>query len=138
MNPIDRTNRTSVQKDKQKQGFTIMEMLIVVAIIAILVAVSIPIFNNSLHKAKVAADKANLRAYYAELQLEYMTTGEYRADIKDEDVTPKKEITFADGTTVAMQAGSYIIIRPTNKDKTWQGYQITYICDKHDCELTLT
>ena len=140
MNPTDRTNRTGMHKDRQKQGFTIMEMLIVVAIIAILVAVSIPIFNNSLHKAKVAADQANLRASYAELQLEYMTTGEYRADIKGEisDKTVRKKITFTDGTTVAMQAGSYIIIRPTNKDKTWQGYQITYICDKGDCEFTLT
>ena len=134
MNPIDRTNRTSVQKDRQKQGFTIMEMLIVVAIIAILVAVSIPIFNNSLHKAKVAADKANVRAYYAELQLEYLTTGEYRADIQDQiwDQIVKKKITFTDGTTVAMQAGSYAVIRAAS------GYQITYICDKGDCELTLT
>ena len=134
MNPIDRTKRTSVQKDRQKQGFTIMEMLIVVAIIAILVAVSIPIFHNSLHKAKVAADKANLRAYYAELQLEYMTTGEYRAGITDEiwGENVRKEITFTDGTTVAMQAGSYMVIRAAS------GYQIAYICDKGDCELTLT
>lgn len=132
MNPTDRTNRTSVQKDKQKQGFTIMEMLIVVAIIAILVAVSIPIFNNSLHKAKVAADKANVRAYYAELQLEYLTTGEYREDITDEIGSVRKDITFTDGTTVAMQAGSYMVIRAAS------GYEITYICDKHDCELTLT
>lgn len=132
MNPIDRTNRTGMQKDRQKQGFTIMEMLIVVAIIAILVAVSIPIFNNSLHKAKVAADKANVRAYYAELQLEYLTTGEYREGITDEIGSVRKEITFADGTTVAMQAGSYMVIRAAS------GYEITYICDKHDCELTLT
>lgn len=132
MNPIDRTNRTGIQKDRQKQGFTIMEMLIVVAIIAILVAVSIPIFNNSLHKAKVAADKANVRAYYAELQLEYLTTGEYREDITDEIGSVRKDITFTDGTTVAMQAGSYMVIRAAS------GYEITYICDKHDCELTLT
>ena len=132
MNPTDRTNRTGMQKDRKKQGFTIMEMLIVVAIIAILVAVSIPIFNNSLHKAKVAADKANLRAYYAELQLEYMTTGEYRAGITDEIGSVRKDITFTDGTTVAMQAGSYMVIRAAS------GYQIAYICDKGDCELTLT
>ena len=134
MNPIDRTKRTSVQKDRQKQGFTIMEMLIVVAIIAILVAVSIPIFHNSLHKAKVAADKANVRAYYAELQLEYLTTGEYREDITDQILqgSVRRKITFTDGTAVAMQAGSYAVIRVAS------GYEITYICDKHDCELTLT
>ena len=45
-----------------KKGFTLMEMLIVVAIIVILVAVSIPTFTSSLGSAKKAADDANLRA----------------------------------------------------------------------------
>lgn len=53
---------------KRNRGFTLMEMLIVVAIIAVLAAIAIPVFNGSLHKAKVAADMANVRAYYAELQ----------------------------------------------------------------------
>lgn len=62
---------------KRNRGFTLMEMLIVVAIIAVLAAVAIPVFNGSLHKAKVAADMANVRAYYAELQTQYITTGKY-------------------------------------------------------------
>ena len=61
---------------KNKKGFTLMEMLIVVAIIAVLVAIAIPVLSNNLHKAKVAADWANVRAYYADLQAEYLTTGE--------------------------------------------------------------
>lgn len=40
---------------KNKKGFTLMEMLIVVAIIAVLVAIAIPVLSNNLHKAKVAA-----------------------------------------------------------------------------------
>ena len=40
-----------------------MEMLIVVAIIAVLAAILIPTFNGALHKAKAAADIANVRAY---------------------------------------------------------------------------
>lgn len=43
---------------KRNRGFTLMEMLIVVAIIAVLAAIAIPVFNGSLHKAKVAADEA--------------------------------------------------------------------------------
>lgn len=66
---------------KNKKGFTLMEMLIVVAVIAILVAVAIPVYNAQMHKARVAADMANVRAYYAELQADYLTTGEY-LDIK--------------------------------------------------------
>ena len=50
---------------KNKKGFTLMEMLIVVAIIAVLVAIAIPVYQGQVHKAKVAAAMANVRAYYA-------------------------------------------------------------------------
>ena len=58
-----------LQKLKNKKGFTLMEMLIVVAIIAVLVAIAIPTFSGALTKSKEAADVANIRAYYAELQI---------------------------------------------------------------------
>ena len=44
-----------------------MEMMIVVAIIAILIAIIIPTFKGALDRAKAATDEANLRAYYAEV-----------------------------------------------------------------------
>ena len=47
---------------KDKKGFTLAELLIVVAIIGVLVAVSIPIFTSQLEKSKEATDIANLRA----------------------------------------------------------------------------
>ena len=50
---------------KNKKGFTLMEMLIVVAIIAVLVAIAIPTFNASLNKARIATDEANICAGYA-------------------------------------------------------------------------
>ncbi len=51
---------------KDKKGFTLAELLIVVAIIGVLVAVSIPIFTSQLEKSKEATDIANLRAAKAE------------------------------------------------------------------------
>ena len=51
--------------DEETEGFTLVELLIVVVIIGILVSISIPIFTAQMHKAEVAADWANLRAYYA-------------------------------------------------------------------------
>jgi len=51
---------------ENKKGFTLAELLIVVAIIAVLVAISIPIFNSQLKKARLATNQANARAAYAE------------------------------------------------------------------------
>lgn len=50
---------------ENKKGFTLAELLIVVAIIAVLVAISIPIFTSKLEASKEAVDVANLRAAYA-------------------------------------------------------------------------
>ena len=49
-------------KKLNKKGFTLAELLIVIAIIAILVAIAVPIFTSELEKAKIARDKANIRA----------------------------------------------------------------------------
>ena len=50
------------EKFRKNEGFTLVEMLIVVAIIAILIAVSIPIVNGALEKARHATDEANYRS----------------------------------------------------------------------------
>ena len=64
-----------MKKLMNKKAFTIMEMLIVVAIIAVLVAIAIPTFSSALTKAKEAADLANVRADYAEMQVDVLVNG---------------------------------------------------------------
>lgn len=56
----------------KRNGFTLAELLIVVAIIGVLVAVSIPVFSNQLEKSREATDLANVRAKYAEVMAEAM------------------------------------------------------------------
>ena len=57
---------------KNNKGFTLAELLIVVAIIAVLVAVAIPVFTSQLEKSREATDLANVRAAYAEVITQYL------------------------------------------------------------------
>ncbi len=52
---------------KNNKGFTLAELLIVVAIIAVLVAIAIPVFTQQLEKSREATDLANVRSLYAEV-----------------------------------------------------------------------
>lgn len=54
-------------------GFTLVEMLIVVAIIAILIAISIPMINQALERSRHAVDQANIRDAIALATIEYLT-----------------------------------------------------------------
>ncbi len=62
-------------KKNNNKGFTLAELLIVVAIIAVLVAIAIPIFASQLEKAKEATDLANVRSAYAEVVAAYLEDG---------------------------------------------------------------
>ncbi|MBR3554958.1 MAG: type II secretion system protein [Oscillospiraceae bacterium] len=59
-------------KKMNKKGFTLAELLIVVAIIAVLVAIAIPVFAAQLEKSREATDVANVRSAYASLVSEYL------------------------------------------------------------------
>jgi prepilin-type N-terminal cleavage/methylation domain-containing protein len=89
---------------KQK-GFTLAELLIVVAIIAVLVGISIPIFTGQLKKAKEAVCEANRRSLLAAYRAAEMT---------DLDKTPKELVAEA-----AKSLGA-----------TANGYEVTGLCSE--------
>ena len=49
-------------KKSNNQGFTLIEMLMVVAVIAVLVSIIVPRVSNASDKSAAAADAANLRS----------------------------------------------------------------------------
>lgn len=63
-------------KKRSKKGFTLMEMLIVVAIIAILVAIAIPVFSAQLENAREQVDEANLRSATSMAVADYLSNSE--------------------------------------------------------------
>ena len=67
--------RRAELKKRGNKGFTLMEMLIVVAIIAVLIAIAIPIFTSQLERANQATDASNIRSAYAEANVKALESG---------------------------------------------------------------
>ena len=100
-------------KKTNKKGFTLAELLVVVAIIAVLVAIAIPIFTSQLEKSREAVDAANIRAAYAEV-VSNKISGEEKTSIKV-TLTQEKvdwQNTFEFPKNLTSKAGS---AQPTGK-----------------------
>lgn len=79
------TEENMMKKIREKKGFTLAELLIVVAIIAVLVAVAIPVFTTQLEKAAEATDIANIRSAYAEAVAEILGS-----NVSEKEITTVK------------------------------------------------
>ena len=134
-----------MRKMKNKKGFTLMEMLIVVAIIAILVAIAIPTFASSLNKARVATDEANIRSGYASVMTDVLTDDNYSVE-----GGTTGEATYKlnkDGSADQEAADPYTTVGKTDTATKvagvdagpWdKGAGVTYVYDYSDGSITIT
>ena len=73
---------------RQKKGFSLIEMLVVIAVIAVLIAIILPLVATLVKKAHAATDAANLRSITTEACIVLLGggVGENVAEIKDGNV----------------------------------------------------
>lgn len=88
---------------RNQKGFTLIEMLIVVAIIAILVAIAVPTFSSQLDKSRLAVDQSNLRSAMS------LAVADYMLEHQDED-----SVTFS----VSKDANGNLVVEDINAEDT--------------------
>lgn len=76
------------QNQRTRKGFTLMEMLVVVAMIAVLASMAIPTVSSHINRAACAANAANLRTIQAEVTLAYQNqdNSKYHFAVNDDDL----------------------------------------------------
>ena len=106
---FSRMERKITENSRLKKGFTLAELLIVVAIIAVLVAIGIPIFTSQLEKSRETVDLSEVRSAYAEVMMAALTG--------DTNATYTK-----DGSKIYLSSGDYqITVQPLKqKQDGWQ------------------
>lgn len=99
---------------KNKKGFTLAELMVVVVILGILVAIAVPIYNNAAGDAATRANQANIRTIQG-------AVAAYRAGTGDPTAQPSIDTLVSAG---------YLESEPTVPrgidDEGTTGYSITY------------
>ena len=66
---------------KKKKGFTLLELLVVLAILAIIIAIAIPVYKNQKEKAAITAHNANVRVLETAVESYRQDHGEYPKNV---------------------------------------------------------
>ena len=120
---------------RSKKGFTVVELVIVIAVIAILSAVLIPTFGNLINKANESALQQNLTNAYTEYIIDcdgdYMAKSEVKIATKG-DIDDANIVIYVFNTTdnvwkveAKAATGTYTVVEDgENNPKAFNGYYV--------------
>lgn len=115
--------------DEKEQGFTLVELLVVVIIIGILAAIAIPVFLNQRQGAVDAGIKSDLRTIATSVETAFINTQEYPASANGTGTVT------IDGEDIVLSNDQTVVEYTNNADGT---YTITGINTDAGTGLTFT
>jgi type IV pilus assembly protein PilE len=93
------------KQSKKVFGFTIVELMIVLAIVAILAALALPNYTASVRKSRRAAAQTDLLEFAGTAERIFTQTNSYLSTDADTDGTPNEVIVDTDFYTYTFSAG---------------------------------
>src|SRR5579862_8616496 len=110
--------RRNDAEERSEDGFTLIELMVVVLIIAILIAIAIPTFLGARQKAQDRAAQSNLRNALTAAKTAYVDSQSYASDIAATvyaSVEPSLTWTYAAAST---GQGNISVAAPANSTDT--------------------
>lgn len=91
---------TMAGRKRNKLGFTLVELLVVIVVLAVLAAIVLPKFMNSSTRSKESALKSDLKLMRNAISLFQADTGKYPNGLVDLAETDKTKVKVSGGTVV--------------------------------------
>jgi type IV pilus assembly protein PilE len=108
--------RSSLHPGRRK-GFTLVELMVTVAIVAILAVIATPVFNQQIHKSRRTEARTTLLDLAARAERQYSTSNTYWGNTTAGKLLPP-DLGYSGGWPITTTSGYYTILLSNNGDGT--------------------